>query len=249
MKTRTLKAWLGAAVCSVAAWAGVAPAHAAIVTGSWDPPFSGALSGLGWTATVNLYVPDGCFVSAPAGFATNILGRTVGCAGGLAPAMTVLSAEVGIYDLATGSPDNLLDVLTFSPASLPLLAVGIDDVHDVLTFYRSVGTSNTVRGHAAGITDGFDFRIRLNDPANRPFGETAAPWVEFAAAGSRNFTRSSNPPDQVSYSVGSDSQRDAILQETRLLVPEPTSVSLVLLALGAAGAAARRRATAGAAQG
>ncbi len=253
MKTRVVKALLGAVVCSAASLACVAPASAAIVTGSWDPAFDAPLSALGWTARINVYVPDQCFQTAPAGFALNAGGRSWGCSSNpfsSTPLITVLSAELGIYDLATGSPDLLLDVITFSPASLPLVAVGIDTTADELTFYRAQGTSNTVRGHTPGQTDGYDFRIRLNDPSNPPFQTTTVPWVEFAVAGSGNFTRSMGRPTDVTYTVGSDANRATILAETRLQlpaqdVPEPTSVSLVLLALGAAGMAARRRSPVG----
>ena len=232
----------------------VAPptASAAIVTGNWDPLFEtgSPLAGLGWTATINLFVPNECVTGSVPFFGTiiNSPAFSFGCGSlsnaFLASSIRVVSAEIGIYDADTGGPNALLDVIRFNPSTLPIQFLGFDAALDEPTFYIGGTTAAVFGGHAR--TDDCQFRLSLNDSTNRPTTRTRAPFVSYACNGSTNFTRSDARPDVTEYSVVlnrsfDDEIANQVIAQTRLEVPEPGSLTLVGLALAAAGVGTTRR--------
>jgi PEP-CTERM motif len=247
------------AAIGLAAAISTSTASAAIVTGSWDPAFEDGspLAGLGWTATVNLYVPDRCIVqSVPAGFVVNLFGVSLGCGpefswnplAYLAAEIKVVSAEVGIYDVQTGGPDALLDVLRFDSSTLPIQVLGFDDSVNEPTFYIG-GTSTAVWGSQSR-TDDCQFKLSLNDAENLPTTATSAPFVFYACGGATQFTRSNTRPEKTVYSYvlnsgPNDDVANRIKAATRLEVtandvPEPGTFTMALLALSLAGLIGRR---------
>ena len=140
---------IGAAVLGLAAAIAAVPsAHAAIVSKSWDPALTlcSTDSNLGWMASINFFVPNDCIGGG--GVTTlNFLGITFGCGGVDIPGVSVLSAQVGIYDLShpiddLSDPTTLIDVLTFDATTvLSTLSFTTIDGSGDITNFLSFGTS------------------------------------------------------------------------------------------------------------
>lgn len=258
MTTRFRNA-MGATLLGLAAVIAAPTASAAIVTGNWDPAFETGtiLDGLGWTATINLYVPDQCITqSVPVGIILNFAGFSFGCGPNfslnpldyLAAEIKVVSAEVGIYDALGGGPDELLDVIRFEPLTLPIQFLGFDDDTNNPTFF--IGGTSAAEWGTQGRTASCQFKLSLNDELNVPTTATTAPFVSYACGSSGEFTRSNTRPTVTEYSYvlnsgPNDETADDVKAATRLEVagndvPEPGSVALALLALSAAGLTTRR---------
>lgn len=240
--SRRMRNLVGVGLLGVAA-AVVAPlASAAIVTGSWDPALPDPpFDNLGWTTTINLKISDDCSAgpqSLP--FIINILGQSFGCLSNPAlpsSAFSILSAEIGIYDLTSL---RIIDVLRFDPTAFDLFLLDLEG-SGAISYLLSFTDSNTVSGSVAGRTSGFDFRLSLPG---------SAPAIQYRVGSSGGFTTDPTRPTETAFAVNADSDQAAIIAQTRLnvddrvfnAVPEPGSLALALLALGAAGAsgAARR---------
>ncbi|KPF50490.1 hypothetical protein IP80_03310 [beta proteobacterium AAP65] len=213
-------------------------ASAAIVTGNWDPALpQGSFPGLGWTATINLKISDDCRQGAQSlPFIVNLFGRSFGCNENpfdSSSRFSILSAEVGIYDLNTFV---IKDVLRFNPSSFSPLLLNLDPGVSI-SYLLSLTDSNPVQG-TIDATDNFEFRLSL--PGD-------APALKYRAFGSSGgFITAPERPTETGYAVNDDSAQAAVLATTRLekgqavfnAVPEPGSLLLALLALAAAGAAA-----------
>ena len=228
------------ALVLAAAFVAQTSAQAAIVTGKWDPALPNPpFNGLGWTSTINFSVPQDCLDST-AGFKINLFGHSFGCKTNpfaATPAITVLSAQAGIYDLGT---HTLQDVLTFDPASLVLFLVQID-VNGELTYFVSFNPSNAVQGGIAA-DDSYDFRLTLNGPT---------PGIQYSLTGTNQFSTASAPSTETAFvtTPGDDPQtQQTVIENTKLKVgdlvfdvPEPASLPLAMLALTGVWALRRRR--------
>lgn len=233
---RLIKALTGVALCAGL----LAPASAVIVTTSYDPPFgAGPLEGYGWNATINYELPAECFASS--GPKVRVGGFVLFCGDDVLQAdFKVLSAQVGIYAMA--NPNFLLDVLTFNPASLPLLAVVVQPPDALVEVYAWT-PSNIVRGNQS-FDDDIQFRLKL-------FGEAAEVQYRECAVGVSNSNcptwRTTEPSVVTNYTRYAEGTAfsDVFAQtELRLgvqAVPEPGTLALALLALGTGLASTRRR--------
>jgi len=247
---RSLGNFFSAAALGLAAVVAAPTASAAIITGSWDPALPAVFGNLGWSATINVDISDACLRpdgSTPLMFNLNIFGRTLGCRGSpvaLAP-FTILSAQIGIYDLTSGL---IVDVLTLNPRSFrpTLLQLGPQSSIDYLfssTDSNVVGTRATGEFDTSYVFDA-DYvtaKFRLDLPG-------AAPNILYQLANTVGFQPGLNPTTQTAFVLSEGVPGATVVQNTRLIVgqsvfsvPEPGSLTLALLALGAAGAVASRR--------
>lgn len=239
--TRALTKLLSAAVLGLST-AFIAPmASAAIVTGNWDPALPNPpFDNLGWTATLNLKLSDDCVSGAQSlPYIVNLFGRSYGCRSNPLQStspFSILSAEIGLYDLTSRL---IVDVLRFNTSSFTPFLLDLGQGGEI-SFLLSLTDSNAVRGTIDRTRD-FDFKLELPG---------AAPAIRYRAVGATGaFTTATEPPTETSFAINPDSAQASVIATTRLeigqavfnVVPEPGSLALVLLALGAAGAAAGQR--------
>jgi len=253
--TSSFRNAFGATLLGLAAVAAAPTAAAAIVTGSWDPALPAAFGSFGWTATINVKVAQNCGVGTQALSMVNFLGVSFGCNGSALPvvaAFEILTAEVGIYDLAT---NVIQDVMTFDPSSFNASLfgqLGLGANGDIL-FLSALTASNVLRSELErpfAYANGCQYDFRLALPGANPavqYRHTAG-IGEGCAGRSNRFTTATNPVEMSQFSVSNDPDL-VVITRTALrvgdsvfrAVPEPGSLALALLALGAAGAAASRR--------
>ncbi len=242
--TKNLPYAARAALTGLGAFALAPLASAAIVTGNWDPPMvSPPFDNLGWTATINFFVPDECLGSSGI-VNVRLFNRSYGCSVPT-PAITVLRAQIGIYDLNT---EVLKYVITLNASSLRPNLLDISSNGQVTYLYSllpSAGERLTIAGD--DLTDNGnnpkDYWFRLALPGS-------APELQYSDTGrfSDFDPASGTPPTLVSFRTDPNTAQSTVLSETELVVgssinpvPEPQSLALTLLALGVAGMAARRR--------
>jgi len=215
---RSLRNFFSAAALGLAAVVAAPTASAAIVTGSWDPALPDPpFKNLGWTTTINLQTD--C--------------KNVSCTGAQ-KAFTFLSAQIGFYDLTSGI---LVEVLTLDPRSFRPEKLVLTP-HQI-TDLRSSTASNAVKGGLVDRgTSAFEFRLGL--PGREPvimYRSLELPESDFITAPGLAI--------QTGFAVNPDIMINQVLANSLLVVPgrlpEPGSLALALLALGAAGAAASRR--------
>lgn len=244
---QSLAKFAGTAVLGLAATVAAPTASAAIVTGSWDPALPAAtFTSLGWTTTINIKISDDCIRddgSTPLIRYVNVMGKKFNCGPsqgtgeGVTPAFfSILSAEIGLYDLGS---QRIIDVLTFNPLSFSLGFLELGEGGSILQLIA--GDASPIAGDVTGRTLGFDFVLGLPG---------AAPVIKYRSGSTGSFTTGTEPPTQTAFVVNADSAEATVLADTKLdvgdliftgTVPEPGSLALTLLALGAAGAVATRR--------
>ena len=228
------------AILSLAAIATAPTASAAIITGSWDPVLPAPFVNLGWVATVNLKIDDRCVVNTAGNFSLNIFGRSFGCSANPTTAQNfrvdVLRAQVGLYSTLSGA---IVDVLQFNENTM---GVGINPTAQSLTsFLLSLNDSSAEQSTAAAA---LDYKFKLAVPGALP----VLSYQNRSASGP--FTTATGTPFLTGFDVQPNGSEAAVLASTSFTlgqivapsaVPEPGSLALVLLALGATGVVAARR--------
>ena len=246
---------VGAAILSLAAIAAAPTASAAIITGSWDPPMvTPPFDGLGWATTINFSVPRDCL--GDSGIVNvRFLNRSFRC-GSATPAITVLRAQIGLYDLTTDIYKYAitLDASTLLPQILSITEQG--EITYLFSLLPSASVKQKIKGEDLSDIPGLpgfpalpaadtDYWFRLAMPGGAPvlqYSDTGA-FSDFDPATASGFA-------PVLTSFRNDAEWTPTVQNDTEIkvgssvngVPEPQSLALVLVALGAAGAVATRRA-------
>ncbi len=193
----------------------VGSAQAAIYTGMWDPAYGTIFPDLGWQASGVFDVPDACLAMGNG----NNIPISGSCAG-----FSVVSAQVGLYDVA--NPSTILESFALSNSVI-------------------VNGINIAGGALSGIDTGFfDFFVPTLSIAGGGdysfslllFGGNKAQLI-YASPLASSPGCAFLPVDGASCGV---SAKDAIGVFTAA-VPEPQTYALMLAGLGALGFVARRR--------
>ncbi len=242
---KDIRSFVGRLGLGLVAAAAAPLASAAIVTGSWDPPLpQSTFPGLGWAASIVVEVDDRCIASdrstallSNTGFGFPFLPSS-GCPGEprLFPAFSILSAQVGIYDLMSGVINDVLDFSFTTEIQLQLAAGGQID------YLRAVLPTEPRRG-IVDATEDFEFSLLLAGD------EPVLLYREYQ--GLVNFRPFSSVGDQefvTRFGFYEDEQVSTALNDARLVVgesifsvPEPSALVLALLALAAASATTSHR--------
>jgi hypothetical protein len=189
-----------------------APSQAVIYVGAWDPAFGSAFPQLGWRGEAKFFVPDACL--AESGWVFNF----ESCSGG---EMKVLSAEVEFYKLSDPANPLFQETLLFNDPTSLVLGMRIEN------------------GLLAGLYATFDYFV----PSTLAIA--GGPYTDFVLLFQDDLARMafiSDPPDGPKIKGISDANpSDGSPFITFRVVPEPTSLGLVLIAAASIGAALRRR--------
>ena len=201
---------------AAALFGGVAPAHAALYSGSWDPAYGPFFPGLGWSASAVFDVPDSCLALGSG----NNIPISGGCAG-----FSVVSGEVDLYNIA--NPSAILGSYALDPSVI-------------------VNGINLTGGHLTGIDTGFFSyfvpTLAIAGGGNYSFslllyGGNSAQLV-YANPIATSPGCASFPVSGAHCGVSANA---AIGTFSTLPVPEPEVYAMLLAGLGALGFAARRR--------
>ena len=234
--TKNFRKTLGATLLGLAAVCSAPTASAAIVTGNWDPILPSPFVDLGWVATINVLTPTNCTNTASIGMAVNIFGTTFRCE--TVPNkndFSVARAQVGFYRVSTG---RIVEIMEFSPPATFRPDLKLYGEQLFLDF------SDASEQSATPATLGLNFKLGLLQ------GLPVLSYQDRGASGP--FTVAPYTPVRTGFQVNPDNnQLQSVLTATAYspnqqvasptAIPEPGSMALVLLALGAAGAAASRR--------
>ncbi|MDP2005166.1 MAG: PEP-CTERM sorting domain-containing protein [Rubrivivax sp.] len=251
---KTLKVALLGCVIALGA---VRTADAAFVVINADPVYGPEYPGLGWRATGALYIPDGCAISAGLVSYFTWTPFTVTIAGDTSPVdiplVSTLCAgarldDATLYFYNTADPLTMVEAISlgdYSPDTPPvanpddlsqnLIDFSMED-GQVVDFHTSLSVPRRATDFLAG---GGANCFSLE------FSSDTARLVSFAyengVCGTTPLNESSNAATvSIDNFVLDSNYTPAPLLPTVATVPEPTSLALVLLALGAAGVGARR---------
>lgn len=196
----------------------VAPAHAVLIQGDWDPPFGAPFPDLGWRGTSTINVSGACL--ALSGVIIND--------GLVCPLMTVVQAEVGFYDLGDLSLSTVETLNFDSLVAVDRIRVNAGQVEAFAldSLGRVLSTS------ALGVTvpggDQAYFSLELDFDAVENLAVLS--WYEEVG------NPASGRSDPAFPAIVRIQQFDA----PPVGVPAPASVALVLLGLGLVAAQRRR---------
>ena len=248
--TSSFRKAFGAALIGLTALVTAPVASAAIITGSWDPKLPQEFGAYGWTATVNVSVDPACAVGTPQSpkdpvTVVNVLGLSLGCSSNTLPAtraFRILSAEVGIYDWASKA---IIDVLTFHQFSFGEFFYGELELEGdgSIKYLRTPFDSNIQSSSILFGNGKHDFKLALpgRNPTLKYRNANAAWWSP--------FTTATEPVTETRFLVNTTSTPTEVVLATKLMVgqtvfgvPEPSSLLLAALALGAVCAVSAQRA-------
>lgn len=207
----------------------VAPAHAVLYSGSWDPTFGSAYPDLGFSVEVTVFVPTACDHTSGSFIVGNFgsgAPTSLNCAG----QADVQSAEVTLYQLSNPSNTKLLD---FSGL---LTLLGLQFAGGDLTGILATPSSTWLSSSPFGPSNGDSF--------NLGFGFLQGPILvgRHLVCDDDDFHSWSDSECNFKYFVNDFTQFPPILEGGHFdRVPEPDSAALAAAALLALSWIAARR--------
>jgi hypothetical protein len=198
------------------------PARAAIFVGQMDPAVGPSAPNLGFSLTFSFYVPDACL--ALSGFVDN----TNACVSGPSDYLKYFDASINLYN--TSNPSNILLTvgITSEPITNVLISGGLlAGINTDSNYLNVIGNSITVYNTDASVLYNGPLSFNFSAPDTNPTHATA-------------YVYTCNPYSNYPVGCASSTQSNPATPSFSL-VPEPTSVALVITALAAAGWSARRR--------
>jgi hypothetical protein len=106
MSESSFRRGLRGGILACAAAAALAPAQAAVYTGTWDPGYGAPFPSLGWKGTATFFIPDACL-----SFAASWVPNGDACSGN---GMKVLAATLSFYDIVADPSGSGPAAQTFS---------------------------------------------------------------------------------------------------------------------------------------
>lgn len=260
MKTRVQNALATAAV-AVAALCGCSSAQAAVYVGSWDPlfgsPFNTAGQTLGWSGSVEMYVPDACLLL---GTVQTVQGSGCNSSGDPAQRQHIIGASISLYDNDTSAVQA---TLTFTPGGLYPFTLNTVDIFNGNVIGIATGYSEPlVPGSTFAGIDAYSFALGFS-LANGPSLVAISGMNQFFSAAQTIYDFL--PPNIQSFLAGpygnyysgsiisgaiqAGNGSDPLSQESLAAfqssfageVPEPSTLALTLAGIGGLLAARRRK--------
>lgn len=258
MKTRVQKA-LATAAIAVAALCGGSSAQAAVYVGKWDPlfgfPFDNAGQLLGWSGSVQMYIPDTCLL----GTYQTVQGVGCNASGDPSQRQHIIGASISLYDYATSA---VKATLAFAPSGLYPFTLNTVDIFNgtvigIATSYSEpLAPSSTFAGiNAYGFALGFSL---ANGPSlvaisgmNQFFSEaqiiydlSPSDFQSLIAGPYGNYYSGSIIGGAIRAGNGSDPltlENLTAFRNSFTEIPEPGTLALALSGLGGLLAGLRRK--------